>query len=279
MFLDRSPAGLDPLPSPYHTHYAAVLGALEADERVRAAWLSGSLARGTADAASDLDLILAVADDTFDGFVDGWSHWLAAVVPVLIGNEIPGTRLIAYAMTEDFCRIDAVIEPVGRISESPHRRRTVILDRDGIDAHVPSASPGDGPDAGRITGIITEFWRQQAMFPMMLDVRRDLLCALIGVQTAWQMLYDVFVESNQPLPATGVKLVSAKLRPEQLAVLLALPPARPDRDLLVAADGAIRIAMDTAGRAAAVRVGAVYPDHLARMVSSELERRLAEPGR
>ena len=273
MYLDRSPAGLDPLPSPYHIHFAAVIDALEGDERVRAAWLSGSLARGTADAASDLDLILAVADDAFDSFVDGWSRWLAAVVPVLVANEIPGSRLIAYAMTEDFCRIDAVIEPVGHIVESPHRRRTVVLDRDGLDAHVPLPSPGQGPDAGRITAIITEFWRQQAILPMMLDVRRDLLCALMGVHQAWQMLYDVFVESNQPLPPTGVKQVSAKLRPEQLAVLLGLPPVRPDRDQLVAADAAIRIAMDTAGRAEAVRVGAVYPDHLAELVRGELERR------
>lgn len=273
MFLDRSPAGLDPLPSPYHVHFATILDALEGDERVRAAWLSGSLARGTADAASDLDLILAVADDAFDSFVDGWSPWLATVVPVLVANEIPGSRLIGYVMTEDFCRIDAVIEPVGRIFESPHRRRTVVLDRDGLDAAVPEPSPGQGPDVGRITAIITEFWRQQAIFPMMLDARRDLLCVLMGVQQAWQMLYDVFVESNQPLPPTGVKLVSAKLRPEQLAVLLKLPPFRPDRDLLVAADAAIRIAMDTAGRASAIRVGAVYPDHLAEMVGREFERR------
>jgi hypothetical protein len=94
MFLDRSPAGLDPLPSPYHVHFAATLDALEGDERVRAARLSRSLARETADAASDLALILAAADDAFDTFVDGWSRWLAAVVPVLVANDIPGSRLI-----------------------------------------------------------------------------------------------------------------------------------------------------------------------------------------
>lgn len=122
---------------------------------------------------------------------------------MLIAKEIPGSRLIAYAMTEDFCRIDVVIEAVGHLPESPHRRRTVVLDRDGLDAEVPPVRVGPGPNAGRITAIITEFWRQQAILPMMLDVRRDLLGALLGVQQARQMLYDVFVESNQPLPATG----------------------------------------------------------------------------
>ena len=272
MFIDRSPAVLEPLPARYHVHFDALLAALEGDDRVRAVWLSGSLARGSADAASDLDLILAVADDGFDEFVDGWSRWLQKVAPMLIAKEIPGSRLIAYAMTEDFCRIDVVIEAVGHLPESPHRRRTVVLDRDDLDADVPPARVGPGPNAERITAIITEFWRQQAIFPMMLDVRRDLLSALLGVQQAWQMLYDVFVESNQPLPPTGVKLVSAKLNSEQLAIMLRLPPAGADRELLVAADAAIRAAMDTAGRAAAVRVGADYPEHLAEVVNLELER-------
>ena len=54
--------------------------------------------------------------------------------------------------------------------------------------------------------------------------------------------------------------------------MLRLPPAGADRELLVAADAAIRAAMDTAGRAAAIRVGADYPEHLAEVVNLELER-------
>ena len=62
----------------------------EADERVRAMWLSGSLGRGDADAMSDLDLIVAVADDALPEFAAQWQDWLAGdhadadrVVPAL----------------------------------------------------------------------------------------------------------------------------------------------------------------------------------------------------
>ena len=48
-----------------------------ADERVRALWLSGSLGRGDADAMSDLDLIVAVADDALPDFAAQWPDWLA----------------------------------------------------------------------------------------------------------------------------------------------------------------------------------------------------------
>jgi len=56
------------LPETYRHLFERAVAVLGADERVRALWLSGSLARGVADAASDLDLIVAVADDELDGF-------------------------------------------------------------------------------------------------------------------------------------------------------------------------------------------------------------------
>ena len=55
-----------------------------ADQRVRAMWLSGSLGRGDADAMSDLDLIVAVADDALPEFAASWRDWLARITPTLI---------------------------------------------------------------------------------------------------------------------------------------------------------------------------------------------------
>lgn len=56
---------------------------LEADQRVRAAWLSGSFGRGTEDGLSDLDLHLAVDDRHLE-------HWLAArpILYAQIGNPL-----------------------------------------------------------------------------------------------------------------------------------------------------------------------------------------------
>lgn len=270
MILDTDPAAIAVLPAAYHELYAAVITAVVDDERVRAVWLSGSLARGDADAGSDLDLILAIADDDFEDFVAGWRDWLTGITPVLIGNEIPGSNLVFSSLTDRLCRLDGVVEPVIRVSESPHRARVVVLDRDGLDARVPERASGRDPDPARITAIITEFWRIQAIFPAMVDGRGDLLSALLGVQTARQLLYDVFVESNQPLPVTGVKKVSAKLTPDQLAALSGLPACSPVRAELIVADAAVCEAMAADGRAAADRVGAEYPVRIADVVTAHL---------
>ena len=47
------------------------VAACEADERVVAAFLGGSYARGTADAYSDLDLGLITTDDAYEDFLAG----------------------------------------------------------------------------------------------------------------------------------------------------------------------------------------------------------------
>ena len=60
------PAALAVLPAGYQALFDAAVGALVADDRVRALWVHGSVGRGEADPSSDLDLILAVADDAFD---------------------------------------------------------------------------------------------------------------------------------------------------------------------------------------------------------------------
>ena len=83
------------------------------------------------------------------------------------------------------------------------------------------------------------------------------------MQASGTMLYELFVETNQPLPPMGIKQVAARLQPDQSAVLLGLPAVAPERDLLIKADLAVCEAMATAGRAAAERVGAEYPERIA----------------
>lgn len=269
--IDIDPPAIAALPPAYHDLFARVVEAVRDDQRIRGVWLSGSLARGTADPGSDLDLLLAVRDEDFEEFTADWRDWLSGITAVLVGNEIPRSQLIFYALTEDMCRIDGVIEPVSRVPDSPHRTRVVVLDRDGLDDRVPAADRGRSPDADKITMIITEFWRQQAIFPAMLDGRQDLLSALLGIENAWQMLYDVFVESNQPLPPMGLKQVSSKLDADQVAVLSGLPSVGADRDELITANRAVRSAMDTAGRSAAERVGAAYPARVAALIGAHLD--------
>lgn len=263
---------LAPLPEPYHRLYERVLAVCEPDHRIRGLWLSGSLARGTADSGSDLDLLIALADDAYDDFVEDWRDWLDHLTPTLLAKRIPRPILIFTALTPQMCRIDGVFERVSALPESPFRTRVTIIDRDDLDARVPARVDGPGPDPDKIAEIISEFWRVQAIFPFMINERKDLLAVRSGVELSERLLYDLFVETNQPLPPMGVKQLSSRLSEEQRKLLESVPAFGADPGSLIAADLWIVEAMATHGRKAAEQVGAAYPDALAAAVRQYLDR-------
>jgi predicted nucleotidyltransferase len=245
--------------------YAAIfdraLSTFEADERVRALWLSGSLARGEADRGSDLDLILAVRDEDHAAFVEGWHEWLAAITPTLIAREVPFVRGIFYSVAPGRERLDFVVEPVSSVPNSFHRYRAVVFDRDGLDAQVPPPLERQ-PDPGAIAGLVEEFFRVYGLSPVVVE-REDWLAGQEGVHLLRDLLYRLFVESNAPLPPMGVKQWSRKLTPEQRAVLEALPSgAAPEKDPVIAAHEQIAKAFVREGRRICGKHEVPWPEEL-----------------
>jgi hypothetical protein len=270
----RRPEGLTALPAAYGRLYDRAVAVLGADERVRAIWLAGALGRGAADAASDLDFVIAVRDQDFDAFAAAWRDWLAAISPTLVARELPGRPGSLYALTPACERFDVVTERASRPGSTPGARLPV-LDRDGLHNLLPAPEPRH-PDPARIAGLIEECLRQAANFPT-VTVRDDWLLGVVAVQEVHLLLYGLFVESNEPLPPMGAKQWSAKLTPEQRAVLTALPVPQPRRESVLAArDAATRAFLEQA-RPIADRFGAPWPAELESAVRDFLRRELDLP--
>jgi hypothetical protein len=264
---------LAPLPETYHQLYDRVLAVCEPDERIRGLWLSGSLARGNADAGSDLDLLLAVADEAYDAFAADWQNWLDTMTPTLLTKRVPSASiLIITSLTPAMCRLDIVAERVGALAETPFRTRIPVIDRDGLTTGLPEQAAGAGPDPGKINNLLSEFWRVQAISPAMINDRRDFLVARAGVDLSVRLLLDLFVETNQPLPPMGAKRINSRLTDQQRSILEAVPAYGADAESLVAAGLWLCHAMATHGRAAAEGVGADYPEELATAVQGYLAR-------
>ncbi len=276
--IDRQPAALAPLPEGYHVLFGRLLEVVEGDPRIRALWVSGSLARGVADGGSDLDVLLAIRDQDFDTFAANWRDWLGSVTPTLVARALPNAPGCFYSTTVDCLRLDVVAERVSGVATTQHRRRVVVLDRDGLDATVPAPESGGAPDLDRMAFLVEEFYRQLAIFPMAVAERRDWLLGVAGVHGARQLLYEVFVEANQPLPPMGVKQWSAKLRPAQRTVLEALPPLDSTPASVCAAMRATVGAWSTAGREAVESAGGTWPESLVRTVGEYFDRELVARG-
>lgn len=272
--IDTHPTVLATLDPAYRPLFERVLAVTTPDERIRALWLSGSLARGVSDSGSDLDLIVAIRDEDLAGFAGKWRDWLAAITPTLIARQFGAEFRGFHSMTTQLCRLDVVVEPAGGTADSPHRRRLAVFDRDGLDALVPSPAPEPGPDPEKIERLVEEFFRVAAMFPAAVMAREDWLLAAEGIHLNQTLLYDIFVEVNQPLPPMGAKQWSAKLTPGQREVFRELPAVERSPDSAVAAMAGTFAAFRTAGREAAESAGATWPQELDDAVTAYLDAEL-----
>jgi hypothetical protein len=221
MFSVERPPELAALPAGYGPLFDRAVSLFAADHRVRGMWVHGSVARGAADAGSDLDVVLAVRDKDFGAFASQWRTWLAKITPTLTARKIADGSF--YALTATCERLDVISEPVSELPDTGMTRRIVVFDRDDLHRLIPP--PNDpAPDTQKIAFLIEETLRQAANFPAVV-IRRDWLMGVVAVQQVQLFLYELFAESNRPMPPTGPKQWSFKLTPRQRQLLEGLPVA------------------------------------------------------
>ena len=266
------PAELDVLPAGYQTLFDRAVERLAQDERIRAVWLGGSFGRGTADRASDLDLLVAVHDDAYDDFVGSWASWLAGVTPTVISAGVPFVDGAFYSVTPGFERFDVVVERASAVASTSHRARVVVFDKDDLDRQVPATEAGPGPSPAVVASLITEYFRISAVETIL--VRDDWLLAREHLHVVSSLLYRLFVESNAPLPMMGVKQWSTKLDEAQRAVLLSLPTSAGDVGELRVAHLAGASAFVTNAEALAGRLEVAWPMALEDAAAAHLRRYL-----
>jgi hypothetical protein len=255
--INRPPA-LDILPAGYGPLFDRAASLFAADDRVRGMWVHGAMARHAADAASDLDVSLAVRDDDFAAFAAEWETWLAAISPTVSARKISDGSF--YALTPTCERFDVISEPVGKLRTTALSRRIVVFDKDGLHALIPP--PDDPPpNAANIAYAINETLRQAANFPTVI-VRNDWLLGVIAVDQVQLFLYQLFAESNKPMPLSGPKQWSYKLTPRQRQLLEQLPATAPTRQSVMAAREAAFRAFFTEAPPIAAKAGVPWPREL-----------------
>lgn len=269
----ETPGGLNHMPPGYRALFERAAGVLFADERVRALWVSGSLARGDADASSDLDLIATVRDADFDAMAASWREWLGAITPTVLARQIPFLQGSFYSVTPGCERFDLVLERVTAVKGNRFFARKAVFDRDGLDALRPPPLPPAPPDRNKVETAIEEPLRYLAMMPAMLKRNDPLL-----MQEAWghlrRRISELFLEANAPLPTTGVKHWKDKMTPEQYAVLESLRWPDASRESLIAAHVAVWRALEAHGRPIAEKLGVRWPSELEAAVRAHLAREL-----
>lgn len=158
-----------------------LLEAAKADPRIRALQVRGSLPRGTADEHSDLDMLLRIRDDDYDGTLADMPSLVRSLGPTVdILFETPGSPFL-FAQYADGVQLELSCR---RASEAEGLAPGVValLDRDGL-----LAQPGD-PDEPWDRELWLG-WAWMALSQVVKYLRRDSLWeALTALEKARSLL-------------------------------------------------------------------------------------------
>ncbi len=83
------------------------------DERILAAWLSGSLASDFADQFSDIDFHVVVREEDFGAFAEsGWADFVSGLAPTVLTRSF-GSGRGGFAITSDWMHFDVALHRLG----------------------------------------------------------------------------------------------------------------------------------------------------------------------
>lgn len=232
-----------------------------ADDRVRAVWATGSLARGITDAASDLDLLLTVRDDGHEGFCARWREVLGRIDDPLLARALPWPPGSFTSVMPGWLRLDVLVERQSDQPSTPVLPRLPLHDPDGLAATLPPTPELPGPSADAVRDLVEEFLRCYGLAPV--SVRRDdWFVGLEGVYVLRNLLFQLWLQENAPLPPGGVKRKRALLTDDQAALLEVLPVGAPNRRAIIQAHQAIGAVFLREARRISRQVGAPWPSRL-----------------
>ena len=251
------------------------VAACQADERVVAAFLGGSYARGTADAFSALHLYLVTTDEAYDDFFARRQAFLRLLgEPVFMEdfNEY-GFDMVNYIFA-DGTEGELVLGRESHLTHNHGGPDSVLLDKKGILAGVvfPWYEPAQAAQIETLHRLVYWFWHDLSHHFITAMARGQLWSAYGALEDLRLTCVNLArLRQNFQAAAEGYEKVERAIPVEQLAPLQATFCPLERAALLQAALVIVRFYQELAPPLAQAH-GITYPTDLERVVYSRLEQ-------
>jgi hypothetical protein len=239
-------------------------------------FLSGSHARGTEDAFSDLDLVV-VSDPVHHPFVaDQIRVFLGTIAPLVLFRASNGpTATLINAITADWDRIDLLLEAkdrfLNRASDSVRPLHDPTCLADGL-----RLSTEDTAQLGRRIAYTTEeFLRVLGLLPVGLGRQEYLLCTLGAGHLRDHLI--TLMKAKAGTLGEGALHLSRSISATDMTVLIDLPVSHPNRDSVIAAHLALARVFLPRAQALHSHHQLVWPQAFETATKAHLSRTLAIP--
>ncbi len=263
---------MDPTPSQQQL-IERIRALLHEEAGIGAAWLSGSLAVGTGDAFSDVDVVALAMDSPVSEVSDAIATRLGALCRPVLVNRLFGGRILSV-VTEDWQRFDISIvleEDLGRYDALKLKS---LFNRSG---KTPPVQPEVRyqPTEEALRPLVTEFLRILGLTVVVVG-REEYALALSGIEHLRRMTFDLMLEENAvpPWKRGGALHRNPLLTAEQRAELLSLPPLVAKRDSVLDGHRAFAEIFLPRAKRLATRIGMSWPTDFENSTSRYLETNL-----
>lgn len=247
---------------------------LERIPGIGGAFLGGSHGRDEADAYSDVDVYMVVAEaDDIPDLLARLEESVDEIAPILFSKVLPNARTI-NCITTDWLRFDLTVVSGIELAFVAGGAVRPLFDRLGLaDALADQPPSAPGPTADGILEIANEFIRVLGL-SLVVKGREDVLVAQTGTNLLRDMLIRTMAMENGPQPRRGVLAQQRDLTPDQVAVLLDLPPLDATWPSIFARTSAIAVQFFPRARALAEGLDAPWPETFERVTRKLLKDRI-----
>jgi hypothetical protein len=229
---------------------------------VKSVRLSGSIARGTADRWSDLDLEVVTTPEGYESFLSEWKVWLGQITPTVFARR-PIAPFIVNTLTPEGLTLDLAVYR----AEAPPEDTGVVLYAVGMLARQPFDDLGDA-----LEYAVEEQLRGLAGPFISLVQRNEYLRYLAGGSHVLGLLTTVFLAETGSPPPT--KQWNRSFSVEQLEAVAALPPLTATRDGVLHFGLGVAHEVVTRARPLYPRYDRRWPEELAQVAAHRLEDEL-----
>ena len=249
--------GLEVVDRRYAALYERARSVLGGDPRVVRVELGGSVAAGTADRWSDLDLVVVTVPEHQDAFLADWPAWLEAITPTAFART-PITPFVINSVTSDGLTLDLSVWPGEAPAWTPP------------DQYVVGAlSSQRFDDVGGALAYAVEEQLRGLVGPFIsLLQREEHLRHLTGVPHLVGLLTTVFLAETGARPPG--KHWNQVFTEEQRAAVARLPPVSATRDGVVAFGLGLAELLVRRARPLYPTFGLRWPDQLAAVAADRI---------
>ncbi len=251
------------------------VAACQVDERVVAAFIGGSYARGTTDIYSDLDFGLIITDKAYDDFLAGREAFIRLLdEPVFLEDYYGDGADFVFSIFSDGTEVELALgreSHFNHIYVGPYR---VFLDKKGILAGAIFSwqEPTQAEQIETLRRLINWFWHELSHHFITPMARGQLWSAYGALEDMRLTCVNMArLRQNFSAKAEGYEKVEQTLSVEQLAPLQASICLMERDAMLQAALTIVRFYQELAHSLAQAH-GIPYPADLARVMCDRLEQ-------